>query len=1030
MTHLKSLLLIGIFTLFFSSQVFAQQTGSLNGQVVDSSGAAIVGATVTTVDASGKIKTAISNQRGEFSVAGLAPGTYTVRAIAPQFGLYENAEVQIAAGGRQELTIALSIAEVTEEVQVSTENQVSTDPESNASATVLKEKDLEALPDDPDELEAALQALAGPSAGPNGGQIYIDGFTGGRLPPRESIREIRINQNPFSAEYERLGFGRIEVLTKPGADRFRGQAFFIFGDESLNSRNPFSVNRAPSQRRNFGGNVSGPVQKGKSSFFFDISHRSDDSNDVINALILDPSFNIVPFRQEFQIPTRRFSVSPRFDYQINTNNTLVARYNFSKNSFENQGIGDTRLESVGSEETRTNHDFQLTETAIINPKTINETRFRYEVDNRDQQGDNSIPTINVSAAFTGGGSQIGLSYNCVRNWELQNYTTTTLGASSQHSVKFGVRMRGTNIENRSENNFGGAFTFPGAAAVRNPDRPNCLSEETGCIISSAITPLDQFRGNVLGNPDARFNPTQFRITTGDPLADVSRFDFGGFVTDDWRISPKLTLGFGLRYENQTNISDKMNFAPRLNFAYSPGAGGARAPKTVFRGGAGIFYDRFSENFTLRAERFDGTRQLELVVSANDPNPARRQAALALLNQPVFTSSGVTNVPTAAQILAVLPQSNTIQLVSPELQSPYTMQAALSVERQLRQGTTLSMFYVASRTLHLLRSRNINAPFCPTGLNCNNAPRPDPTRGAINQYESSGVFNQQQLITSLRTTINPRVTLNVNYRLGFAKGDSDGAGSFPAYSYDLSNEYGNSFQDIRHNLTVFGNITLPWRVSLNPFIIASSGRPFNITNGIDANGDLQFTERPTFAALNARCTALALSYSFCDIGGISDPNAIIPRNYARGPAFFIVNLRMNKSFGFGKSRNAVVAVAQGASAPAEGGGRNRGAGGGGRGAAAGGGGRRGGGGPGGAGGGGFGGGQGGFGGGGNDKPYNLNVGINVNNLFNNVNFNPPIGSLNSSRFGQFTSLARGFGGFGGGGGGSGNRNIELSLRFNF
>jgi uncharacterized membrane protein YgcG len=1029
MTHLKSFLLIGIFTIFFSSQILAQQAGSLSGQVVDSTGAAIVGATVTTVDASGSVKTAISNQRGEFTVAGLLPGTYTVRAIAPQFGLYENAEVQIIAGGRQELTIALSIAEVTEEVQVTTENQVSTDPESNASATILKEKDLEALPDDPDELEAALQALAGPSAGPNGGQIYIDGFTGGRLPPRESIREIRINQNPFSAEYERLGFGRIEVLTRPGADKFRGQAFFIFGDESLNSRNPFSVNRAPSQRRNFGGNVSGPVQKGKSSFFFDISHRSDDSSDVINALILDPSFNVVPFRQEFQKPNRRFNISPRFDYQINTNNTLVVRYNFSKNSLDNEGIGDTSLESRAYTVNNTNHDIQLTETAIINPKTINETRFRYEIENRDQEGDNSIPTINVSAAFTGGGAQIGLSYNRARNWELQNYTTTTLGASSQHSVKFGVRMRGTRIENRSENNFGGSFTFPGAAAVRNPDRPNCLPDEAGCIISSAITPLDQFRGNVLGNTDARFNPTQFRITTGNPLADVSRFDFGGFVTDDWRVSQKLTLGFGLRYENQTNISDKLNFAPRFNFAYSPGAGGARAPKTVFRGGAGIFYDRFSENFTLQAERFDGTRQLDLVVSANDPDPVRRQAAIALLNQPVFTAGGVTNVPTAQQILAVLPQSSVIRLVSPELQSPYTMQAALSVERQLRQGTTLSLFYVASRTLHLLRSRNINAPFCPNGLNCNNAPRPDPTQGPIYQYESSGVFNQQQLITQLRTTINPRITLNVNYRLGFAKGDSEGANSFPAYSYDLSGEYGNSFQDIRHNLTVFGNITLPWRVSLNPFIIASSGRPFNITNGIDTNGDLQFNERPTFAALNARCSALALTYSFCDIGGISDPNAIIPRNYARGPAFFIVNLRMNKSFGFGKSRNAPVADRQGApgvpSVAGEGAERNRGAGGGNRG----GGGRGGAGGGRGGAGGGFGGGQGGFGGGGSDKPYNLNVGINVNNLFNNVNFNPPIGSLNSSRFGQFTSLSRGFGG-GGFGGGSGNRNIELSLRFNF
>src|SRR5207247_9147747 len=147
-------------------------------------------------------------------------------------------------------------------------------PKNNANATVLKEKDLEALPDDPDELEAAVQALAGPSAGPNGGQIYIDGFTGGRLPPKEAIREIRINNNPFSAEFDRLGFGRIEILTKPGSDKFRGNAFFNFNDESLNSRNPFTINRARSQTRFIGSNLSGPIQEKESAFFMDISSHS------------------------------------------------------------------------------------------------------------------------------------------------------------------------------------------------------------------------------------------------------------------------------------------------------------------------------------------------------------------------------------------------------------------------------------------------------------------------------------------------------------------------------------------------------------------------------------------------------------------------------------------------------------------------------------------------------------------------------------------------------------------------------------
>ncbi len=1015
MKNLKSFLFIGLITLFINSTIFAQATGSVRGQVVDSLGAVVVGATVTAVDSAGKEKSSVTNNQGEFTISGLAPGNYTVRAIAPNFGLYENTAVAIAAGQREELTIALSVQAATENVDVSATEGINTDNDNNASATVLKEKDLEALPDDPAELEAALQALAGPSAGPNGGQIYIDGFTGGRLPPKEAIREIRINQNPFSAEYERLGFGRIEILTKPGSDRWRGQAFMNFNDESLNSRNPFALNRASSQVRFYGGSVSGPIQKGKSSFFLDVNNREIDNASVVNALVLNSAFNVVPFQEEFRIPNRRFSLSPRFDYQINTNNTLVARYSFTRNTVDNQGIGDISLPTRGYETSNTEHEFRFTETMIINPKTINETRFQYETERSEQTGDNSIPTVSVPAAFTGGGAQIGLNYNRNNNWELSNYTTTTLGKTSQHSLKFGARFRGITIKDRSESNYGGTFIFPGFIDNTNPNN------------TIFVSPITQYQQNVLGNNAPRFNPSQFTITSGEPLADVSRYDVGAFITDDWRISPQLTLGFGLRYENQTNISDNFNFAPRFSFAYSPGAGGARQPKTVFRGGFGVFYDRFNENLTLQAERFNGINQLSLLVSATDSDPIRRQAAIALLGQPVFGLNGVTNVPTAAQILAVLPQSNTITTIASDLQSPVTYQAALGVERQLPLKTTMTVFYIASKNLHLLRSRNVNAPICQSGQNCSGAPVPDPTRSAIYQYESSGVLNQQQVIVNFRTTLNQNFSVFGNYRLGFAKSDADGAGSFPAYSYDTTNEYGRSSFDIRHNFFIGGSIGMPWRVRMSPFIVASSGRPFNITTGFDSNSDTRFTERPTFAALNARCSSIGLTNSFCNISDVSDVNAVIPRNYGQGPSFFNVNLRLDKTFGFGGSKAIVAANTTEGQMPAGGGG-NRGGGGGRRGGGGGGGGNRGGGGN--IGGGGFGGFGGG--GGGSDKPYNLTVGLQFSNLFNRTNLNTPIGNLSSSRFGQSTSTAGGFGfgGGGGGGGNSGNRRVELQMRFSW
>ena len=445
MKFTKLFILSGLLALFLNISIFAQQNGSLSGQVVDSLGAVVVGASVMVVSADAKEKTTTSNQRGEFTVNALTPGKYTVKVSAEKFSLYENTEVEVAAGQKGELIVTMTVGGVDEQVNVESDAGVSTDPASNAGATVLKEKELEALPDDPDELEAALQALAGPSAGPNGGQIYIDGFTGGRLPPKESIREIRINSNPFSAEYDRLGFGRIEILTKPGSDKWRGSVFGNFNDESLNSRNPFALNRAPSQLRAFGGNISGPIQKGKSSFFIDINNRDQDNNAVVNALLLDSSLNPVSFRQEFQVPSRRLSISPRFDYAINDKNTLVARYSFETVSLENQGLGTTTLPSRAYETKNVEHEIRLTETMIVNPTTINGTRFEYSWEKREQVGDNSIPTISSSAAARSQNAPrlstaraLSVSNTCVTAWPapISPASTWSLLKSSRCNMRF------------------------------------------------------------------------------------------------------------------------------------------------------------------------------------------------------------------------------------------------------------------------------------------------------------------------------------------------------------------------------------------------------------------------------------------------------------------------------------------------------------------------------------------------------------------------------------------------------------------
>ncbi|MDQ3651710.1 MAG: carboxypeptidase regulatory-like domain-containing protein [Acidobacteriota bacterium] len=1009
---LKSVLILALCV----SASFAQQSqgsgrGTLRGQIVDDFGAAIVGATVIVTDASGAEKTVTTNGEGVYSISNLAPGKYTVRAATVGFASYENTDVDVAAGRRDPLDIKLSVTlGVQDEVTVASQAPVSTDPENNAGAVVLRGSDIEALPDDPDDLADALQALAGPSAGPNGGQLYIDGFTGGRLPPRDSIREIRINSNPFSAEFDRLGFGRIEILTRPGTDKFRGQTFFNFGDESLNSRNPLAPNRAPYQRRQYGGNLSGPIISRKASFFFDFQRRDEDDNSLINATILDSGLNAVPFSLAVLTPQKRTTFSPRLDYQLNQNNTLVGRYSYTRGNNLGEGIGNFNLLSRAYNSSNTEHTFQLTETAIINQRVVNETRFQMIRENRTEDSDNSVPAINVLDAFTGGGPTTGFSSNPESRYELQNYTSLLL---TNHSFKAGARLRHVSINDISPDNFAGTFTFGGGFAPQLNANNQVVLGANGQPVVTTITSIERYRRTLLFQQQGLTatqiralggGATQFSIAGGDPLASVSQSDLGLFAQDDWRVRPDFTVSAGLRYETQNNIESNFNFAPRVSFAFSPGGGGGgQRSQTVIRGGFGVFYERFAESLTLQANRFNGINQQQFIVT--DPT---------VLDLAVFTPGGVSNVPTVASLTGfAIPQ--TVRTVADNIQSPYTIQSTIGVERQLPFNLTLSVNFINTRTLHLLRSRNINAPLPGTftpGVSGSGV-RPFGDVGNIYQVESSGRLNQQQLFFFVRNQLSRRVSFNVGYFFSKADSDTEGAGGFPSDSYDLSTEYGRSFLDQRHRFFLRGSFTAPWGVRLNPFLIASSGLPFNITTGRDTNGDGLFTERPALATDLAKPGVVVTPY------GTFDPNptpgtSTIPRNYGNGPSLFAVNMNVSKTFGFGKVNGnvpAASAVLQGDGGGPPGGGRS-GRGGGGRGGRDGG---------------------GGFGGdGGSENRYNVTFSIEGQNILNSTNLSTPNGNLSSSRFGQSLSTASAFGGRRGGGGNqaAGNRRIEFQVRFSF
>jgi hypothetical protein len=830
------------------------QTSTIRGQITDESGAVIPGARVTLRGPSSLVKTATGGNDGTYSISGLPAGDYTIQAAAPELAMPQPLKVTLR-GGVQTVNLQLKVAATAQQVTIQDQAgpNVSADPSNNASALVLNGADLQALSDDPEDLAADLQALAGPAAGPNGGSIFIDGFSGGQLPPKESIREIRINQNPFSPEYDKLGYGRIEIFTKPGADKFRGSGFYNFGDKFWNSRNPYAAGKAPFELKEYGGNLSGPLTS-KASFTLDVQRHSVNNGSIIDGATLDPRTLAVidPYTDTFVTPQRRIQVTPRVDYQLTPNNTLTARYGFTQMGIQDFGVGGFNLPTRGYHIQNTAHTAQVSDTSVIGAHVINETRFQFYRVESAHLPDTAAPSIQVLGSFIAGGATIGNAYNLENDYELQNYTSVLHGT---HSLKFGVRLRGAVIDDTSPTNFLGAFTFGGGPGVTSIEdyRLTLLYQQQGL-------PPAQIRA--LGG-----GATQFTIASGNPSISGSQWDAGLFAGDDWRAKPNLTFSLGLRYETQTNIGDHRDFAPRIGVAWAPGAT-SKTPhaKTVLRGGFGIFYDRFDLANSLTARRYNGLIEQQYVVNNPDFFPL---------------------VPPLAA-LGAMRGTQTIQEISSSLRAPYMMQSAAAIERQLPANTTVAVTYANSHGLHQLRSEYVAAV------------------NPIYLMESAGLYNQNQMIVNVNSRVNQNVSLFGYYMYNRALSNTDGLGTFPANPRSFAGEYGPASTDIRNRVAVGGSVALKWGVRMSPLFIADSGPPFDITIGRDIYGDTLLNARPGIAIGPSTPGLIPTAY------GLLDPNptpgeAILPRNFGRGPGSINLNLRVSKTIAFGPAKEGAGAT---------------------------------------------------------------------------------------------------------------------------
>jgi hypothetical protein len=849
---------------------------------MDQQGAVIVGARALLRDGAGRERSGITDQEGRFVFSELPVGIYSIRIAADHFKVFEDQTIQVVPNPGITLRVTLGIAGVEESIAVFADTSVARVAEYIGGSLVIRGDALLAL-DSPGGLEAFLRALALRTSGPFGPVALVNGFEDAEIPPTYSIREIRINDNPFSAEYATPGLGRIEILTKPGTERLHLTTFGAIGDANWNSRNPFAANTVPYRSQTYGGNIGGPIRPKRAAFFIDYNVQQVDTNAVINATVVD-SDAIVPLRQAVVTPQWRRSFSPRLDLQAGTNHTWVMRYGESRSHANNSGVGEFSLVSRAQSSNSRVQTFQLTETAVLNSKAINETRAQYVRTSSSSYGNNFAPTINVPGSFVGGGADIGSAYNKQHLAELQSVVSWQ---TEKHVVKAGLQGRYTKQVDESDHNFGGTYTFASKIGPQLNDRNEVVIGNDGAPVRIPITTIEAYRRTVLFRQrgfspetirELGGGPGQFSITTGGIRTSVWQYQSGAFIQDNWRLQPNLTLSGGVRYEHQRFDSRILNFAPRVSFAWGIG-GGAAAPRTVVRAGIGIFYDRIAESVVLRARQLDGLRQRQYFVTDNsilDLFPA--VPTPALLNR--FT----------------VPQS-TVRLAS-DLRPPYTINSSLALERQLPGGVSVALTASRLRGVHLLRSRNVNAPLPETYASLMpGAERPFGTSADIFQYESSGIFEQRQLLMNLVYRAGKQVTLWSTYTLSSAKSDTDSADTFPANSYDLRSEYGRAAGQPRHTFYWGGWIRVKGGIEITPLALWRSKTSFDIVTGRDANRDSVFTDRPAFATDLTRPSVVRTRFGIFDVDP-SPSQRIIPRNFGYSPDFFIANLRVGKRFSLG------------------------------------------------------------------------------------------------------------------------------------
>lgn len=764
----------------------AQQANAseLRVVIVDETGAGIPAATVTVTPASGEAITFAGDDRGRAISPALPIGAATVLVDYPGFEPY-SAPITLRRGAVNQ-TITLKIAGVSEEVIVNTADTLA----ESAATTTLTQEEIDALPEDADELQAYLEQLAGPG----GATFFMNGFRGGRLPSRDEIRSIRIRQNSFAADGHDAGRSSIEIITRP-SPQLAGNLNFGFKGDTWNARNAMARVETPEGEKNAQFGLRGPIVRGRTAFRFNGQANSSFEANTIIAIGEDGN----SLGTQVKVPTERTNFTTALEHSLNDNQSLYVEYQRSQTDSLNQGLGSFDLPERASERHNSANNVRFRVQGLIGKTMLHEARFELNRQYSEATSVTEAPTIIVQDAFSRGGAGVD-NRRTTNTWELADNVDFSVGR--RHQMRAGVLLEGGLYETFDEQNKYGRWTY----ATREDfllDRPLQFTRRIGTV------------------------DTSFR-----------QYQLGLYWQDDWRVSSKFSIGYGVRNEMQSHIDDRLNLMPRIGFTWNP------IPNTAIRGGYGLYYDWYDANLYDQTLRLDGKSQTDELIQYIYPET-------------------VEGAPAPAPIQRTLPGGRTQAAAG--LEMPYQHQASISVERQLRSNVSASVSYQMLRGRNQFRARDINTPV--------DGVRPDPTVGIVTEFDSDGRSESDRLSFQMRVQVPQRMFFNVNYTLGQSK-SFNGATALPSNSLNPEIDWGPSGQDVRHQLQGQGQLQLPFGFRAMVQVVARSGPAYNLTTGRDDNGD----------------------------GVVNDRPAGESRNSLRGDGYWnLQNLRLSRQIGFGGAR---------------------------------------------------------------------------------------------------------------------------------